>query len=111
MNYSMNKSQRIIFLTIKSIIQNRELSEEDLKNSLSIKLTQFLNTSNIEDVFKNIFKYFGSFLGGALCTLFISFFLLKDIELIKENLLAIFPTKNEKSIREILKLSKRHMHS
>jgi hypothetical protein len=29
----MNKSQRIIFLTIKSIIQNRELSEEDLKNS------------------------------------------------------------------------------
>lgn len=82
-------------------------SEEDLKNSLSLKLTQLLNTSNIEDVFKNIFKYFGSFLGGALCTLFISFFLLKDIELIKENLLAIFPTKNEKSIREILKLSKK----
>lgn len=82
-------------------------SEEDLKNSISIKLTQLLNTSNFGDVLKNTFKYFGSFLGGALCTLFISFFLLKDIELIRENLLSIFPTKNEKSIREVLKLSKK----
>lgn len=82
-------------------------SEEDLKNSISKKLTQLLNTSNFADILKNTFKYFGSFLGGALCTLFISFFLLKDIDLIRENILSIFPTKNEKSIREVLKLSKK----
>ncbi|MGZ4090352.1 MAG: AI-2E family transporter [Bacteroidia bacterium] len=81
--------------------------EEDLKQNLSNELNSLLNSSNITNIVNNIFTYFSSILGGTLCVLFITFFLLKDEQIVKSSLLTITPVGMEKAMREIFRTSKR----
>lgn len=82
-------------------------NEEDLKNSVSNQLISFANANNISNILNNIFGYLGSILGGTLCVLFITFFLLKDEHLVKENLLLLSPTGQEERMTAIFKTSKK----
>lgn len=82
-------------------------SEEDLKQNLSTELNTYLNPKYISIAVNNIFTYFGSILGGTLCVLFITFFLLKDENIVKQSLLTISPSGREKEMRDIFKTSKR----
>ncbi|MBA3664844.1 MAG: AI-2E family transporter [Bacteroidetes bacterium] len=82
-------------------------NEEDLKRNLSSELNNFINSNNISNVLNNIFNYFSSILGGTLCVLFITFFLLKDELIVKSSLFTITPVGKEKEMREIFRTSKR----
>jgi predicted PurR-regulated permease PerM len=82
-------------------------SEEDLKQNLSSELNVYLNPKYISAAVNNVFTYFGSILGGTLCVLFITFFLLKDENIVKQSLLTISPSGREKEFRDIFKTSKR----
>lgn len=81
-------------------------NENDIKMALSSQLNTFLNFSNFSLVFNNIFSYAGTILGGTLCVMFITFFLLKDEGTLKSSILAITPTKSETAVHEILRTSK-----
>lgn len=82
-------------------------NEEDLKQNITAQLNRFITANNISLILNNIFAYLGTILGGMLCVLFITFFLLKDEDLVKESLLVITPSGKEDTVREILKTSKR----
>lgn len=82
-------------------------SEEDLKQNLSSQVSEYVNTKNISMVLNNTFQYFGTIFGGMLCTLFITFFLLKDEKIVRNSLLTITPVGVEKETREVLKISKK----
>ncbi len=81
--------------------------EEDLKISVATQLKSFITANNLGMVLNNVFGYFGSILGGVLCVLFITFFLLKDENLVRESILVITPSGYEEAVSEILKTSKR----
>ncbi|MCE3258890.1 MAG: pheromone autoinducer 2 transporter [Bacteroidetes bacterium] len=81
--------------------------EEDLKQNITAEVNRFINPGNIESVLNNIFNYFGTIFGGTLCVLFITFFLLKDEQIVKQSLLTIAPAGHEGAMREIFKTSKR----
>jgi predicted PurR-regulated permease PerM len=81
--------------------------EEDLKQNLTAQATGFINPNNVKAAINNIFNYFGTILGGTLCILFITFFLLKDEQIVKQSLLTITPAGSEGAMREIFKTSKR----
>jgi predicted PurR-regulated permease PerM len=82
-------------------------SEEDLKQNLSVQVSEFVNTKNISMALNNTFQYFGTIFGGFLCILFISFFLLKDEKIVKNSLLTITPIGVEKEMRDVLMISKK----
>lgn len=82
-------------------------SEDDLKRNISTEMNYYLNTNNISNVVNNVFNYFSSALGGTLCVLFITFFLLKDEQIVKSSLLTITPAGKEREMRDIFKTSKR----
>ncbi len=82
-------------------------TEEDLKQSLSSQVSEYMNTKNMSLVLNNILQYFSTILGGMLCTLFITFFLLKDEKIVRNSLLTITPVGFEKEMREVLKMSKK----
>lgn len=82
-------------------------NEEDLKRNLSNELNGFMNSNNISQALNNVFNYFSTIMGGTLCVLFITFFLLKDENLVKKSLLTITPIGMEKETREIFRTTKR----
>lgn len=82
-------------------------TEEDLKNTLNTQLNTFVNANNIKDVVNNVFNYLGTILGGTLCVLFITFFLLKDEQLVRQGFLVITPPGIEGEMKDILRTSKK----
>jgi predicted PurR-regulated permease PerM len=81
--------------------------EEDFKRSVTEQLNQFVNANNIGMALNNIFAYTGTLLGGTLCVLFITFFLLKDEDIVKDSILAITPSGQEDAVLEIMRTSKK----
>ncbi len=81
--------------------------EAELESSISQQLNTYMNAENISSVLNHTLGYFGSALGGALCVLFITFFLLKDENLVKESVLLITPTGYENAMKDIMFTSKK----
>lgn len=86
-------------------------NEKDIKIALSSQLNSFLNFSNFSLILNNFISYAGTILSGALCVLFITFFLLKDEQIIKNTILTITPADKEKEVKEILHTSKKMLSS
>jgi predicted PurR-regulated permease PerM len=82
-------------------------SENELQKNLSKSITEYLNTKNISLIINNTFQYLALVTGGILCTLFITFFLLKDGKIVKESILIITPSGIENEMGDILKISKK----
>ena len=82
-------------------------TEEDLHNNLINQANEYINTDNISDAINHIFRYFGTITGGTLCVLFITFFFLKDEQLVKNAILTLTPTEHENEIKEVLTKSKK----
>jgi predicted PurR-regulated permease PerM len=82
-------------------------NEKDLETNMVNHATQLLNTQNITSVVNNLFGYFGTIAGGSLCVLFITFFLLKDEQIVKQSLLTITPTGLEGAMRDVFTTSKK----
>lgn len=104
--YDVLQNILIQFPSIKSLLLKFG-SEEELKNSITAQLIGFANANNISNILNNVFSYFGSILGGTLCVLFITFFLLKDERIVKENLLLLSPAGKEDTMNAIFKTSKK----
>ncbi len=81
-------------------------NEEYIKQNISAHLKTLVNTDNITMIVNNIFHYLGMLLGGTLCVLFITFFLLKDEQIVKQSLFAITPSGMDSEISDIFKTSK-----
>ncbi len=81
-------------------------TEEELKQNLSLHVTQLINSSNITLIVNDIFHYLGLVLGGTLCVLFITFFLLKDVQIVKQTFLTITPSGFDNEMGDILRTSK-----
>lgn len=94
------------FPSIKSLLLNFG-SEEDLKKNIAVQFTTFAKTTNLSDILNNVFKYMGTIVGGIFCVLFITFFLLKDEQLVRNSLLTITPKGTETAMKDILKTSKK----
>lgn len=82
-------------------------NESELEQSISTQLNAYMNADNISSVLNHTLSYFGSALGGTLCVLFITFFLLKDEGLLREGILLVSPSGTEESMREIILTSKK----
>ena len=82
-------------------------NEAELEQSISTQLNKYLNANNVSSILNHLLGYFGTAIGGTLCVLFISFFLLKDENLMRESLLVITPTDEEGPMREIMMMSKK----
>jgi predicted PurR-regulated permease PerM len=82
-------------------------STEDLKQGLSREINAYLNPANIGIALNNTVSYFGTLIGGTLCVLFITFFLLKDENIVKQSLLTISPVGIENEMRHVLHRSKK----
>jgi predicted PurR-regulated permease PerM len=82
-------------------------SEEDLKQNLVMHTQQLVNTNNITGAVNHLFDYFGIVSGGALIVLFITFFLLKDEQIVKQSLLTLTPSGKESEMNDILTTSKK----
>ena len=82
-------------------------TEEDLKQNITVQLSGFISTNNIGLIVNNIFAYFSTLAAGILCVLFITFFLLKDVSIVKESILVITPSGYESATAEILRTSKK----
>ncbi len=94
------------FPSIKALLLNFG-TEDDLKNNITTQFSTFANTTNITDILNNVTKYIGTLVGGIFCVLFITFFLLKDEQLVRQSLLTITPKGTEGPMGEILKRSKK----
>jgi predicted PurR-regulated permease PerM len=81
-------------------------SEQDLKENIASQLKNFINTDNITLIVNDIFYYLSMLLGGMLCVLFITFFLLKDEQIVKQSILTITPSGIDNEMRDIFKTSK-----
>jgi predicted PurR-regulated permease PerM len=92
--------------TLRNLLR-RFGDESDLERSISAQLDTFINAENVSSVLNHALGYFGSTLGGALCVLFITFFFLKDENLLRESVLLITPSENESAVREIMLISKK----
>jgi len=82
-------------------------NEDDLRLALSSQIASFFNFTNFSLIFDNVFSYTGTIIGGTLCVLFITFFLLKDEQILKESILTITPTSAEHAMNDILRTSKK----
>lgn len=94
------------FPSIKALLLNFG-SEDELKKDITVQFYTFANSTNIKEILNNIFKYIGTIIGGLFCVLFITFFLLKDEQLVQQSLLTITPQGTENAMRDILKTSKK----
>lgn len=94
------------FPFIKSIVLQFG-TEDDLQKSVTNQMTQFMTANNVGLILNNLFSYFGIISGGTLCVLFITFFLLKDENIVKESLLVIAPLGKEDALGEVLRTSKK----
>ena len=94
------------FPSVKSFLL-RFGNEEDLKQNLSAQLSNLINSNNVTELLNNTFSYFGSIVGGALCVLFITFFFLKDEQIVIDSLLLLSPSGTENAMREIFRTSKK----
>ena len=82
-------------------------NEADLKKALSNQVGGFLNFSNLSLIVNDIFSYTGTIFGGTLCVLFITFFFLKDEQILKTSILSLTPTGKESAVVDILRTSKK----
>ncbi|MFO0355525.1 MAG: AI-2E family transporter [Sphingobacteriaceae bacterium] len=82
-------------------------NENDLKMAISAQLSGFLNFSNFSLILDNLVSYTGTIIGGTLCVLFITFFFLKDEQILKDSIMTITPSNSENAISEVLKTSKK----
>lgn len=80
---------------------------EDLHEGIVNQARKQMNVNNITGYLSNIFSYSGSIVGGTLCVLFITFFLLKDEDIVKEGLMLLSPSGYEEAMTEISRTSKR----
>lgn len=82
-------------------------NETELEQSISAQLNAHMNAENVSAILNHTLGYFGSALGGTLCVLFITFFLLKDENLVRESILVITPSESENAVKEIMRTSKK----
>lgn len=82
-------------------------NETDLENSISQQLNTYMNADTISTVLNHTLSYFGSAIGGALCVLFITFFLLKDENLVHEGVLLLTPPDFEEATKDMMHTSKK----
>lgn len=82
-------------------------TEQELHENMVRHVNQYVNTGNITGAVNNLFSYFITISGGILCTLFITFFFLKDEQLVKNAILTLTPSGKENEIREVLAKSKK----
>ena len=81
--------------------------EEALESAISTQINSRLNADNITYLLDNTLNYFSAAIGGTLCVLFITFFLLKDEDLVREGILLVTPSGFENATNDILRTSKR----
>ena len=81
-------------------------NEADLEDSISSQLSGLINASNVTTVLNHTLSYMGAAIGGILCTLFITFFLLKDEKIIRESMLLLSPSGTESAMGKIIITSK-----
>ncbi len=81
-------------------------NEADMKEVIGQQVESFLNISNFSKILGNMLNYAGSIAGGIYCVLFISFFFLKDENLVRSGILLLSPSRYEKDIKEILHTTK-----
>jgi predicted PurR-regulated permease PerM len=81
--------------------------EEALETAISTQVNSRMNTENITYVLDHAVNYFTAALGGTLCILFITFFLLKDEGLVREGILLLTPSGFEEASKDIMRTSKR----
>ncbi|WP_317899488.1 AI-2E family transporter [Aurantibacillus circumpalustris] len=82
-------------------------SEEAIKQNVTEQLSGFMSANNIGFIVNNIFAYFSTITAGILCVLFITFFLLRDSNIVKESILVITPSGYENATSDILRTSKK----
>jgi predicted PurR-regulated permease PerM len=82
-------------------------TEEQLKRNASLELNSMINNINYRVALGSAFNMLGTFIGGLLCVMFITFFFLKDQQLAKSIIINLTPTSMEKEVHDILRTSKK----
>ena len=82
-------------------------NEAELELSITSQINSKFNADNIGYFLDHTMGYLATAVGGTLCVLFITFFLLKDEDLVREGILLITPSGFEDSMNDILRTSKK----
>ncbi len=81
--------------------------EAELKKNMAAQATSITQQINVSSLLNNVTKYLGTFIGGTLCVLFITFFFLKDELIVKQSILLITPNSAESEMKDIMRTSKK----
>jgi predicted PurR-regulated permease PerM len=90
------------FPQIKDILSNYG-SEKEISESIVVQVNKLFNFKNIGSLVNSVISIAGSFLGGTLAVLFITFFLLKEKNMLYRTLILITPSNYEQEMKDILR--------
>jgi predicted PurR-regulated permease PerM len=93
------------FPNVKAMLINMG-AMDDVSKKLNTQIASFLNVGNASYLLNTFLSAFGSIVGGALATCFITFFLLKDNKLTTRSILLITPVAYEHEMKDILRTTK-----
>jgi len=93
------------FPNVKTMLINMG-AMDDVSKKLNTQIASFLNVGNASYLLNTFLSAFGSIVGGALATCFITFFLLKDNKLTTRSILLITPVAYEHEMKDILRTTK-----
>ena len=82
-------------------------NEHQVAISVGEQVTNFVNFQNITYLFNNTMSYASTILGGLFSVLFITFFFLKDDQIVSKSILLITPVGFDKEMGDILRTSKK----
>lgn len=82
-------------------------NEHQIATSVGEQVTNFVNFKNVTSLFNNTMSYASTILGGLFSVLFITFFFLKDDQIVSKSILLITPVGFDKEMGDILRTSKK----
>jgi predicted PurR-regulated permease PerM len=82
-------------------------NEHQIAISVGEQVTNFVNFKNVTSLFNNTMSYASTILGGLFSVLFITFFFLKDEQIVSKSILLITPVGFDKEMGDILRTSKK----
>jgi len=88
-------------------LMHRFGNEAQLEASITSQIDAKLNADNVTYILDNTLTYFTTAIGGTLCVLFITFFLLKDEDLVREGILLVTPSGFENAMDDMMHTSKK----
>lgn len=95
--------------SVESFLADIDVIQQDqtLEGSIKAQLEEFVNVATFSHIFTGVISATGSFFMGAFSILFITFFFLRDENMLRNFMVLIFPEKYSEQIKHVMHETKR----